>query len=424
MKEDFLHYLWKYKKFDTSALCSTSFQSIVILHAGDHLQTAGPDFFNAQLLIGDQKWAGNVEIHLRSSDWYVHGHEKDPAYDTVILHVVWEHNTPILRKDNTEIPTLELKGFVDKDTLVKYELLLQAKSWINCENQLSDMDGFVLRNWQERLYFERLERKYELIQSVLQLTENDWEAALFCLLARSFGSNTNGSAFFAIAMSIPFSVIRKERNSTDSLEALLLGMAGLLDDPKEDVYFRGLASTFGYLSKKYHLAPSMFEPIQFFRLRPDNFPTIRLSQLANLYTRHTHLFSLIIAAESVEQLYQIFEVSASHYWQNHYQFDHPSVQRKKTLSRSFIDLIIINTIMPIRFAYAQSRGADNTEEAIVLLERMKAEKNNVIQKFEDIGVPIQNAFQTQALLQLKQEYCDKGKCLECAIGVELLKSNK
>jgi len=422
MKEDFLHYLWKFKKFNTSNLKTTNNQKINILHSGDYLQLAGPDFFNAQLIIDAQKWAGNVEIHLKSSDWYLHHHEKDAAYDNVILHVVWQHDASIYRKDNTEIPTLELKTYVDQETISNYKLLVHPKTWINCENQMKSVASFVQRNWKERLFFERLERKSALIELVLQQTQNDWEATLFCMLAKNFGLNTNGTAFFKIASSIPFSIIRKE-NHLESIEALLLGRAGLLSVDNEDVYFKTLKAKFDFIVSKYQLVPIVIEPVQFFRLRPDNFPTIRLSQLANLYVKFPNLFSRIMKADSINELYELLQVSASSYWQNHYQFDHTSKVKSKTLSKVFIDLVIINTIVPIQFAYARSHGKESIDDGILLLESIKSEQNSTIQKFQSIGISAENAFESQSLLQLKNDYCDKSRCLSCAIGVEILKGD-
>ncbi|MBL0014174.1 MAG: DUF2851 family protein [Flavobacterium sp.] len=424
MKEDFLHYLWKFKKFPTSNLQTTNHQSITIIYSGDYLQLAGPDFFNAQLNIGGQKWAGNVEIHLNASDWYLHHHEKDDSYDNVILHVVWHHNVDVYRKDNTAIPTLELKNIVGQETISKYESLILPKTWIYCENQITQVSGFVVRNWKERLFFERLERKAELIQVVLHQTQNDWEATLFCLLAKNFGLNTNGPVFYQIASAIPFSILRKESNAIESIEALLLGMAGLLRDEKEDVYFNNLQTRFHYLVTKYQLEIPLIAPVQFFRLRPDNFPTIRLSQLANLYGTHLNLFSQIIEANAVKQLYRIFQVPASPYWQSHYLFDHTSKAKAKSTTQSFIDLLIINTIIPVQFAYAKNRGKENIDGIITLLESIKSEQNSTVEKFRTIGIDAENAFESQSLLQLKNEYCNKGRCLECAIGIDLLKENK
>ena len=423
MKEDFLHYLWKFKKFDTLNLKTFNREELTIINVGQYLELAGPDFFNAQLVIGNQKWAGNVEIHLKSSDWYVHHHERDEAYENVILHVVWEHDTEIFRSNNTEIPVLELKNYVDSATVTNYQYLMTPKSWIFCEKQLKEIDEFALKNWLERLFLERLERKSNPIFELLKLTNNDWEAVLFCLLAKNFGLNTNGEIFLKIAQSIPFSIIRKESFEVENLEALLLGNAGLLDSEKEDNYFKDLKFRYFYLLHKYQIEKKLVEPVQFFKHRPDNFPTIRLSQLANLYHSQQNLFSTISTSNSVKRIYEAFDISASDYWQNHYQFDKESPKKKKKISKSFIDLIIINTIIPLQFAYAKSQGKEIYEDLIQLLNEVASEKNGILDKFSSFGIKSKNAFESQSLLQLKNEYCNKSLCLECAIGMELLKNN-
>ncbi|MEZ7506616.1 DUF2851 family protein [Flavobacterium sp. Arc2] len=422
MKEDFLHYLWKFKKFDMINLKTSNNEAITIASVGQYLELAGPDFFNAQITIGDQMWAGNVEIHLKSSDWYVHHHERDAAYENVILHVVWEHDTEIYRKNNTEIPVLELKKYVDRDTIANYQSLMSPKAWIFCEKQLASIPSFVLKNWQERLFFERLERKSKPIFELLQQTNNDWEAVLFCLLAKNFGLNTNGEIFLKVATSIPFSIIRKESFEVENLESLLFGNAGLLDVEKEDNYFKDLKFRYYYLLHKYQIEKCSSNPVQFFKHRPDNFPTIRLSQLANLYHSNQNLFSQINEITSAKAIYDLFQVSVSSYWQDHYQFDKESPKKKKMLSKSFIDLIIINTLMPIQFAYAKSRGEEIAEDLIQLLNEVAPEKNAIVDKFRSFGVKSVSAFETQAMLQLKNEYCSKSKCLECAIGMELMKA--
>jgi hypothetical protein len=423
MKEDFLHYLWKFKKFDTLNLKTSNQEEITISSVGQYLELAGPDFFNAQITIGNQKWAGNVEIHLKSSDWYIHHHEKDAGYENVILHVVWEHDSEIYRSNNTEIPVLELKNYVSTATVNNYQNLLSPKSWIFCEKQLKEIPQFALINWQERLFFERLERKSKPILELLQSTNNDWEAVLFCLLAKNFGLNTNGDIFLKIAQSILFSVIRKECFEVENLEALLFGSAGLLDVEKEDNYFKDLKFRYFYLLHKYQIEKSCIEPVQFFKHRPDNFPTIRLSQLANLYHKQQNLFSKISELNSLKAIYEIFSVSVAPYWQTHYQFDKESPKKKKALSQSFLDLIVLNTIIPLQFAYGKSQGKEVSEDLINILNDVKAEKNSIIDKFSSFGLKPKNAFETQSLLQLKNEYCNKSKCLDCAIGMELLKSN-
>lgn len=421
MKEDFLHYLWKFKKFDLLNLRTFTGEEITIIHVGQYLELAGPDFFNAQITIGNQKWAGNVEIHIKSSDWYVHHHERDAAYESVILHVVWEHDTEIFRSDNSEIPVLELKKYVDAVTIANYQSLIAPKSWIFCEKELNKIDSFVFKNWQERLFLERLERKSQPIYDLLEKTNQDWEAVLFWLLAKNFGLNTNGDIFLKIAKSIPFSIIRKENFELQNLEALIFGTSGLLASEKEDAYFKDLQFRYLYLLHKYQLEKPILEPVHFFKHRPDNFPTIRLSQLAGLYHSQQNLFSKIIGFNSVSDIYQILAVSVSLYWQNHYQFDKESPKKKKALSKSFMDLIIINTIIPLQFAYAKSQGKDVLEELMQLLHEVAPEKNAIIDKFNSFGIKSTNAFETQSLLQLKNEYCNKSNCLKCGIGMELLK---
>ncbi|MES2812002.1 MAG: DUF2851 family protein [Bacteroidota bacterium] len=422
MKEDFLHYVWQNKKFDFATLQTTEGESIQILNTGNYLQQAGPDFFNAQLIIGHQKWAGNIEIHLKSSHWYLHHHETDKNYDNVILHVVWQNDSQIFRKDNSEIPVLELKEYVSPALIHQYQKLKTQKSWINCENDIQSIPQFVLKNWQERLFFERLERKSNPILQLLEENNNDWEATFFCFLAKNFGLNTNGDPFFQLANAIPFSVIRKESFDVHYLEALFFGQSNLLPKNPQDNYVKELQNSYDYLQVKYKLEKTIPQPIQFFRLRPDNFPTIRLAQFAMLYHTQRNLFSKIIEAKTIVELYALFNISVSEYWLHHYNFEKPSKYKDKTLSKSFVDLLIINTVVPFKFAYDQSLGGDSCEEHIDLLEQIQPEKNAVIDKFKDSGIESRSAFDTQALLQLKKEYCDKGKCLQCAIGLELLKN--
>ena len=422
MKEDFIHYVWNYKKFDFSNLKTTQGESLVIVNSGQYLQKAGPDFFNAQIILENQKWAGNVEIHLKSSDWYLHHHEKDDNYNNVILHVVWDHDTPIFRKDNSEIPVLEIKNYVSKEELNNYLSLTTQKSWIFCENQIANVDEFVFSNWQERLFYERLERKIQPVNQLLEETENDWESLLFCMLAKNFGLNTNGESFLKMAKSITFSLIRKEALEVMYLEALFFGQADMIPVDVEDNYPKELKSWYDYIALKYKLSKPAIEPIQFFKHRPDNFPTIRLSQLAMLYHLHRNLFSKIIEANSIEEIYKIFNLSVSDYWKTHYNFDKSSPKKEKSLSKSFIDLVIINTIIPIRFAYANANGKEISETLTDLLSNIPSEKNSIIEKFTTFGIKSKNAFQSQSLLELKNEYCNHKKCLQCAVGLELLKN--
>lgn len=422
MNEEFLQYLWKYKKFDFSNLVTTASESVVLQYVGDHnVLNSGPDFFNSQLIIDDQKWAGNVEIHLRSSDWYVHHHECDAAYDNVILHVVWEDDVEIFRKDNSRIPALQLKDFIGNNILRQYRKLFdKKKNWIQCEKQLAEVTNFTIANWQERLYIERLERKSIMIQQLLENSSNDWEAVLFKLLSKNFGLKINSDSFLSMANSFDFSVVRKCSVSLQQLEALLYGQADLLDPTTEVLYAKELLVQYEFLKSKFQLQNRGVLPFQFFRLRPSNFPTIRISQLAHLYNKNKQLFSEIILTNKLEKFYELFNVSTSDFWKTHYTFDKKSAFRNKKLTKSFIQLIVINTIIPLKFVYAKSQGKEVEEQIFSLISQLPAENNSIIDRFMKLGVCVEDALHTQAMIELKSNYCDKKACLKCAIGNYLL----
>ncbi|WP_178984571.1 DUF2851 family protein [Winogradskyella helgolandensis] len=424
MQEDFLHYIWKHKAFASSVLQTTKDEPISIANLGQHNHNAGPDFFNAQLSIGSQLWAGNVEIHIKSSDWYVHNHEVDKAYDNVILHVVWEHDTEIFRKDNSEIPTLELKHYVDKNLIHKYKKLMQSKSWINCESDFHNTDDFLLNNWLERLYIERLEEKSETIVQLLKDSNNDWEAVLFKMLLKNFGLKVNGETFFSLANSFGFSIIRKLQNDVLNVEALFFGQSGLLDENTiEDGYFKDLKERYKFLKQKFRLDNRGVLPLQFFRLRPPNFPTIRLSQFANLYTVEQNLFSKVMQLNTLDAFYKFFNKGVTQFWMTHYTFAKSSNKTKKVMTKSFIDLLIINTLIPLKFSYAKSQGKSVEDTVFILIKEIKIENNSIVSKFLDLKAIEKNALSSQALLELKQKYCDKNRCLQCAIGNSLIVKN-
>ncbi|MCT4629257.1 DUF2851 family protein [Winogradskyella sp.] len=423
MQEDFLHYIWKHKAFLTSSLKTTTGEVVVIKQFGAHNLNSGPDFFNAQLSINGQLWAGNVEIHVKSSDWYIHGHEKDNAYDNVILHVVWEHDTAIYRKDNTEIPTLQLKQYVDKDLLYSYKKLVQSKLWINCESNLSEVDDFVINNWLERLFVERLERKSKDISRLLQQSRNDWEAVLFKMLLKNFGLKVNGEAFLSLGNSVDYSLVRKLQNNVLDLEALLFGQAGFLQEDIQEVYFLDLKKRFQFFKQKFKLNNQGVLPIRFFRLRPSNFPTIRLSQFANLYVAEHQLFSKIMSLNAKDDFYKLFNKGVTTYWKIHYTFNSTSVNSNKILTKAFVDLLIINTIIPLKFSYAKSRGENIEDGLFELIKEVNVESNVIVKKYMQLRSLEKNALTSQALLQLKACYCEKNKCLQCAIGNSLIVKN-
>lgn len=421
VQEDFLHYIWKHKKFHQTNLKTVSQEPIKITATGTHNLNAGPDFFNAQLRIGKQLWAGNVEIHIKSSDWFLHSHETDKAYDNVILHVVWEHDAEVFRKDNSVIPTLELKDYVSASALSNYTKLFNSnQNWINCENDFPEIDGFIINNWLERLYFERLERKSEDLFSLLESSKNDWEAVLFKMLAKNFGLKVNGDAFLSMANSFDVSILRKTQSKIESVEALLFGQSGLLVDKVEEPYYQSLQREYKFLKQKFSLSSELVVPPFFFRLRPNNFPTIRLSQLANLFHQHQNLFSKVIEATSVEAIYELFSVETSAFWKTHYTFSKVSKASNKTLSKAFINLLIINTIVPLKFSYAKFQGKSIEDDILKLIEALPPEGNTIVDKFNSLKKISKNALHSQALIQLKNNYCDKNLCLKCAIGNTLL----
>lgn len=421
MNEDFLHYVWKYKLFVTSDLKTTSDEELQILKAGLHNKNAGPDFLNAQLKIANQTWVGNVEIHIKSSDWYLHKHEIDPNYDAVVLHVVWENDMSVFMKNNTPIPTLVLKDVVNTAVLNNYRnLLLTPTSWIPCQNLISKIDDFTLSNWKERLFFERLERKSEEINTLLQKENNNFEAVLFQLLAKNFGLKINGDAFLRLAQSVDFSVIQKVCFNEDQFSALLFGQAGFLEEDIEDNYYQNLKKEYTFLKHKYKLETISKNNFSFFRMRPTNFPTIRIAQLVSLFSKHQNLFSKIINIENLEGFYKLFSIEMNNFWKIHYNFEKESKSSPKKLTKSFIDLLIINSIIPLKFVYLKSRGALEINKLIAILQLIKPEKNNIITKFSDIGITSKSSFDTQSLLELKNNYCTPKHCLQCAIGVKVL----
>lgn len=421
MIENFLHYVWLYKKIDVLHLRTTQLIPLEVISVGFPNPNSGPDFFNGQLRIGEQHWAGNIEIHIKSSDWYVHNHQTDKAYDNVILHVVYEHDMDIFRKDNSVIPTLELKPYIHKDLFKAYnQLMSKQHEWINCEYAIHEISELTWKEWVDRLFFERLEVKSNLISKLLATTKNDWEAVLFVLLAKNFGLKINSEAFLSIATSFDFSLVKKVRGNQSQMEALLFGQAGLLELNYDITYFRKLNITYKYLKHKFQLDRSAVLASKFFRLRPINFPTIRLSQLASLYFKEPQLFSKVIEAELVTDYYKIFDVETSKFWETHYTFNKETKAKKKKISKAFINLIVINTILPLKFYYSKTKGSHISEHLVQIIKSIPSENNIIIDNFKTLNISSPNAMTSQALIHLKTVYCDHNKCLKCAVGHTLL----
>jgi len=422
MKEEFLHYLWKNKLLNSSLLKTTDNHFLKILDFGFHNHNAGPDFLNSKIEIEEQVWFGNIEIHVKSSDWYLHQHETDVNYDTVILHVVWDYDADIYMKNNIPIPTLELKNYVDKTLVEKYHnLKMKALKWIPCEKEIGSIDSFYFNHWLERLFIERLEKKSMLIQELLWQSQNDWETVLFQMLAKGFGLKINGEAFLNFSKSFSCSILRKEQDNLHSLSALFFGQAGFLSEEIENPYHRELREEYLYLKYKYQLKPIAKNQFQFFRMRPSNFPTIRMAQLIALYHAHQNLFSKLIELKSVEGYYKFFKIEIDSFWETHYTFEKESKSSKKQLSKPFLDLLLINTIIPLQFSYQKSTNTLDEDSLFTFLKQLKPEKNSIISKFLELGITAKDALETQALLQLKNNYCASKRCLECAIGHQLLK---
>lgn len=423
MREDLLHFIWKYRKLQLTDLRTSNNESVSIVDSGTHNHLSGPDFFSAKIKIDGQLWAGNVEIHINSSDWYVHQHEKDSNYDSVILHVVWSDDSSIFRKDGSEIPALELKTYISKNLLESYQNLFSKKSkaFINCEKNINKTDVFVFQNWLERMYFERLENKSDFIFELLKRSKNNWEQVLFTLLLKNFGSKINGEAFLSLSNHLDFSVVRKLQSEVQQLESVFTGMSHLLEDETIlDTYYLQLKKEYTYIKNKFGLtAIGVLKP-EFFKLRPPNFPTIRLSQLANLYGKQENFFDKIHNANSLSELHRLFDVSASAYWNDHFTFGKISKKSTKKLTKSFIDLIIINTILPLKFCHAQHYGTDDNENIVQIITQIATEKNSIISNFKKYSVESKNAKESQALIQLYNYYCTKNKCLDCVVGSSLL----
>jgi len=423
VKEDFLYHIWKFQKYDSEDLKTSEEEYLNILHPGIQNELSGPDFFNAKIQIDDQLWAGNVEMHLKSSDWYAHQHELDSNYDNVILHVVWEHDVEIYRKDNSIIPTLVLKAKVDKNIQEAYKNLLENSHLkLNCENDFENFSDFQIEHWLERLFFERLERKSNLIHDVLAKTGNNWEAVLFIILSRSFGSKINAEAFIVMAQNLDFKIVQKLSNNQFSLEALFLGQAGLIRNL--DQYGLDLQKEYEYLKHKFSLENDFTLSPQFFRLRPDNFPTIRLAQLAALYSGKANIFQALMRAKDLNEIKDLLDLNISAYWKSHYNFGKGHKLKNKKLSAAFLDLIVINCIVPMKHCYFRFKGEKNEQSIQDLINSITAEKNSVISIFNELRPKVATtAMHSQALVQLKSHYCDINKCLHCELGASLVRKS-
>ncbi|MDB5121697.1 MAG: hypothetical protein JWN56_2915 [Sphingobacteriales bacterium] len=423
--EDFLHYVWKFRLFKLQNLTTQDGESLEITAVGIHNSHAGPDFENSKIKIGETLWVGNVEVHLISSDWIIHKHHTDEAYDNVILHVVYKHTQDIFRTNGTKIPVLVLKNLISAEVISKYSLLMRNLNWIPCEQLISTVDQFHIKNWLSRTLMERLEHKIEQVTALLIEFNGSWDDAFYIMLAKNFGFKTNALPFEMLSRALPPQLIAKNKDQPIKVEALLFGQAGLLSEKQVDNYPKTLLAEYKYLQKKYDIKPINTASWKFMRMRPQNFPTIRLAQFSALILTTNHLFSTILETKNVDNLTKIFEgLSLNSYWDTHFIFDSTSKFSSKNLGKQSIYNILINTIAVFLFAYGKFFKLPNyISDAIVLLETLPSESNEILIRFKKLGLTTDKAFTSQALLQLKGSYCDQKKCLSCGIGIKLLSTN-
>ncbi len=428
MKEEFLHYLWKYSLYETSSLIDGDGNPITVISPGEYNRDSGPDFFNARIIIAGTEWAGNVEIHIRSSHFNIHGHDHDHAFDNVILHVVAEKDIKVYNANNEELLTTEIR--FNPELYRKYIDLVNNPCAIACRDELEGTDSFLLRTWLNSLLIERLQIKSEAVMKIWTATGNDWDETFYRVLTRYFGFRVNTEPFEMLATALPFRIIRKHADNRLQIEALLFGSAGMLEEglfknALSDEYYTGLIREYKVLSAKYSLRPIHGWLWKFCRLRPVNFPTVRLSQLAALLSTAGGLFSRTLVADDMSQMKGLFGVAASLYWDNHYIFGKESKRSGKHTGDQATDILLINAVIPMIFFYGRTHNDRMLcDRALDFLADIDPEKNSVIRDWTLAGVVPESAFYTQALIQLTDEYCRKRRCLDCRIGSSVISSGK
>ncbi|MDD2435974.1 MAG: DUF2851 family protein [Massilibacteroides sp.] len=419
--ERLLLYVWKYKLYASSALITTEGKEITVIDPGILNTDAGPDFFNAKIKTGKTVWAGSIEIHERASDWVKHHHHRDKAYDAVILHVVNDNDAVVYRSNGEKIPQLILP--IPDYIRENIQHLFESEQPLPCFATLKTTDSFLITAWLNALTSERLERKTQMIFTLLKQKEEDWNEVFYILLTRNFGFGLNSDAFQQLADSLPFHYILKHRNSISQVEALFFGQAGLLEAENDDDYYRFLKREYRFLAHKYGLTPLDASRFKNFRTYPSGFPPIKLAQLAMLWFTYDKLFSQLLEAQTINEIRAFFRLLPSDYWSEHYSFRHKSPTKPKMLGENAINILMINTVASIFFAYGKEKNKlEFCERAIQLQERLPAEQNAIIRLFEKAGVNIKNAADSQAVIQLKREYCEKKKCMYCRIGYLFLKT--
>ncbi len=419
MKESILHFVWQNKLFTAHQLTTTDGEQVEIIDVGRNNTDAGPDFFNAKVKIGDTVWAGNVEIHVNSSDWNRHNHQFDAAYDNVVLHVIHNADGEVYRTDGERIPQLKL--IFPQHIEENYETLLSQKQWIACAGKINQIPSVFIQSWKNALLTERLEQKMNVIEQLLTATNQHWEEAFYITLARSFGFGTNSQAFESLAKSLPLSVLGKHKDNLFQLEALLFGQASLLPADNAVSYVVELRKEYDFLRSKFSLNPIDGSQWKLLRLRPDNFPHIRIAQFVSLIHSSSKMFSKIVEQPEIDFLKHLFVCEPSIFWDNHYLFDTESPRKNKNLGIQSVNSILINTVVPFLFCFASHKNDELLKDkALQILEQMPSEQNSVVTNWQNFGLTSNSAYDSQALLQLKKQYCDEKKCLRCRIGHKVL----
>ena len=424
MTEAFLQYVWQHQLLD-HGLATIDGQPVVVLRAGEHNHDSGPDFFNARVRVGDVEWVGNVEIHIRTSDWKAHRHSEDKAYNNIVLHVVYEHDCDIALQDGRTPPTMELKPYLHPSLVANYDALVRPKGdkAIPCAKKVGEVPELVRKSFMERLTIERIESKTEVAKRLLDESRGGWEQACYWLMAHYFGGKINALPFELLAKATDQRLLARWKDNPRRIEALLMGQAGLLDGFFEDDYPRQLQTDYNAIGGAAALNPIGGYLWKYYCLRPSSFPTIRISQFAQLLSQSSSIFATLLSMNDAKEIEKLFDQHAAEYWDNHYKFDKVTAKSSvKRIGKVQAELLIINAWVPLLFLYGAEHGQQNyKDQAVDLLMQLPAEDNVVIRRWRQAGLKPSNAAESQALLQLYNNYCTGRRCLECGIGFQILK---
>ena len=418
--ERLLHFIWQFSIFKSNSLKLSNGSGLVVTYPGAYHQDSGPDFIHAKIDIDGTSWFGNVEIHIKSSDWYKHNHQTDEAYNSVILHVVLEHDQEVFYPSGNPIPVLELKNYIKPNLLERWKVLNSGFFEIPCQ-EIGRTDILTMNNWMDRLVVERLQIRSDAILEILKSVQYNWQETFHIYFCKSIGMGVNSIPFEVLARKTPFSLLYKYKHSVFQLEALLFGGSGLLPEEPKDLYTEQLIAEYDYLRAKHRLSKLEPQIWKFMRMRPVNFPTLRIAQLASVYSNVDLQLMQLIELDDIATITKKLKSQPSEYWNDHYHFNEKSPPKKKSLGMAAICNVIINAIIPVVFEYARFRSNQELKDKCLdWLYAMKAESNSIVRKWKEFGIHPDSAANTQALIQLKKHYCDKRKCLNCSIGHKLL----